>query len=231
MPATETGPSGGLARGGTGHTPLPSTPSSSRLVANTWRRGHARSRSWARRAQASTRYSQWSRISSARWRRSAAESVERRGPGPESATSSVAATAGATAAGSVVAARSTSQTPSGKAPVAWRATSTASRVLPQPPGPTSVTRRDARTRSATSPTSACRPTKLEIGAGRLVGTSWVAAPSSPGATAPRRGEAPFSSGTAAASEAAVGRAGAGSPSPWLVLKRAAMASSARPWAR
>ena len=72
---------------------------------------------------------------------------ERLGPGGmpgASRTPSAWAIAGRTRAGSRSGARSTKTTPSGNAGAAARAASIASRVLPTPPGPVSVTRRWAR---------------------------------------------------------------------------------------
>ena len=50
-----------------------------------------------------------------------------------------------------------------------RASSWASRVLPQPPMPLSVTRRDVASRRAQSASAASRPMKRVRGCGRLVG--------------------------------------------------------------
>ena len=62
-------------------------------------------------------------------------------------TPSAAAAAGATPAGSVTLASSISQAPSACCPRRRATASTASRVLPTPPGPTSVTNRLERTAS------------------------------------------------------------------------------------
>ena len=86
-----------------------------------------------------------------------------------SATPSVAATTAATRSPSWSGARSTNQTPSAKASSCWRASSCASRVLPQPPIPLSVIRRDVASSRAQSASAASRPMKRVRGCGRLVG--------------------------------------------------------------
>ena len=63
-------------------------------------------------------------------------------------------------AGSRTAASSASHTPSANRPATSRATSPASRVLPDPPGPVTVTSRYSSSRPATSATAPARPTKL-----------------------------------------------------------------------
>ena len=68
-------------------------------------------------------------------------------------------------------ARPTSQTPSAWWRTRAAAASTASLVLPQPPGPTRVTRRRWSSRSPIWATAFTRPTKLETGSGRLLGCS------------------------------------------------------------
>ena len=62
-------------------------------------------------------------------------------------------------AGSRTAASSASHTPSANRPATSRATSPASRVLPDPPGPVTVTSRYSSSRPATSATAPARPTK------------------------------------------------------------------------
>ena len=71
-----------------------------------------------------------------------------------------AATASGTAAGSVTAASSKTQTPSGNSSRSRPATSSARRVLPTPPTPVSVTNRCAVTASCTSASSDSLPTRL-----------------------------------------------------------------------
>ena len=73
---------------------------------------------------------------------------------------STAATASGAAAGSVTAANSKSQTPSGNSSARCPATSSARRVLPTPPTPVNVTNRCARTASCTSASSDSLPTRL-----------------------------------------------------------------------
>ena len=65
-----------------------------------------------------------------------------------------------TRAGSCTGASSISHTPSANRPATRRATSPASRVLPTPPGPVTVTRRHSPSRPAASSTDHARPTKL-----------------------------------------------------------------------
>jgi hypothetical protein len=83
---------------------------------------------------------------------------------------------------SLTALSGTKWTPSGNAGSTPRATSSASRVLPTPPGPSSVTsRRPLSSAPVTSTTSASRPTVSVIGTGTALDTG----PSPPGpATAP-----------------------------------------------
>ena len=69
-----------------------------------------------------------------------------------------------TSAGSRTAANGTKCTPSGKAPIRL-ASSIASRVLPQPPGPVSVSRRVRSSRPRACASSLSRPTKLVDGRG------------------------------------------------------------------
>ena len=64
-------------------------------------------------------------------------------------------------------ASSTIHTPSGNSPATSPPTSSASRVLPTPPTPLSVTNRRDRTSSATSSTTSSRPTSELSCCGRL----------------------------------------------------------------
>ena len=73
-----------------------------------------------------------------------------------------AATASGTAAGSVTAANSKTQTPSENSSASRIATSNARRVLPTPPTPVSVTNRWALTAACSSATSDSRPMKLVV---------------------------------------------------------------------
>ena len=82
-------------------------------------------------------------------------------------TPSTAATASGTAAGSPTAASSITHTPSGKLSANRAATSSASRVLPTPPTPVSVTSRCALSAASSSASSVARPTKLVFDGRRL----------------------------------------------------------------
>src|SRR5205807_2429604 len=95
-------------------------------------------------------------------------------PGRSRPPSTAAATAG-TSAGSPAGASSTSHTPSANRPATCLATSPASRVLPTPPGPVTVTSRYSSSKPATSRTAPARPTKLVSTAGK---------PSTPAAAIP-----------------------------------------------
>src|SRR2546426_1788842 len=66
--------------------------------------------------------------------------------------------------------------PSGQASRAAPATSAASRLLPAPPVPVSVTSRAFRTSALSARNSASRPTKLVRRRGRLVGAAFVGWP-------------------------------------------------------
>src|ERR1700736_1613082 len=78
---------------------------------------------------------------------------------------STAATASGTAAGSVTAANSKNQVPSGNSSLSRAAASKARRVLPTPPTPVNVTSRCALIAACTSSSSDARPMKL-LDAGR-----------------------------------------------------------------
>ena len=82
---------------------------------------------------------------------------------------STVAMAAGTDAGSPTDASSTIHTPSGNSPATSAPTSSASRVLPTPPTPVSVTSRFDRTSSATSATICSRPTSELSCCGRLPG--------------------------------------------------------------
>src|SRR5680860_324803 len=73
--------------------------------------------------------------------------------------------AGATSPGSLTPCKSTQQAPSENRDATSRATSTASRVLPQPPEPVNVTTRASATRSATFALSRSLPTNAATRAG------------------------------------------------------------------
>ncbi len=77
--------------------------------------------------------------------------------------------ADATSAGSVTGSRATKNAPSGYSSATSAATWRLSRVLPVPPGPVSVSRRERPRRSRASATSRSRPTKVVSCVGRLLG--------------------------------------------------------------
>ena len=161
--------------GGTGQERSPSTPRGSRLVARMRSAGQSASSRSARLALAAARCSQLSSTSSTgpppasprapRWAAMAAAwSVSW-----VSGTPSVAATAGAMSCGSVSGASSTQATSVGRPPAAPLASgasaaaslvaaASASRVLPAPPGPVSVSMRHSARARVTSPSSVSRPT-------------------------------------------------------------------------
>src|SRR6266571_4163405 len=193
--------SGGIGSAGTGRRSSPGTRSASRLVASTRTPGQAPRIVSTRLAAASTRCSQLSRISS-RWRLASARSGRRAAPPPSppaaGASSLASSTRGLTAsstapgssAGSRSDANSTSQAPSRPTspPASSRVTaSSARRVLPVPPGPTSVTSRPRPSSFRTWAISSSRPTKLVSGAGRFDGATAA------GAGGPRRGGRQFRS--------------------------------------
>ena len=140
-------PAAGRASGGTGHSASPGIPSGSRLVASTRSRGQRPSSRRPARATASTRCSQLSSTSSASPADSAVDEPARsasRGPParrhqPPSRRPSAPSTACGTSAGSVDRGQLDQPDPAGQ--VGGRRRLVASRVLPAPPGPTSVTRR------------------------------------------------------------------------------------------
>ncbi|WP_240970998.1 MULTISPECIES: hypothetical protein [unclassified Microbispora] len=158
-------------------------PSGSLLVARTRRPGHsARSRS-ASTAAGSATCSQLSSTSSVSRDARAATSratgsasppgppgmagTARTGTRPVSRRPSAVRAACTTSAASLTGASSTSHTPPGTREAIASADSTASLVLPAPPGPSSVTRRSAARSAPILPTSSSRPTKLVSRALRL----------------------------------------------------------------
>ncbi len=162
--------SGGRSSGGTRHTVSPRTRSGSRLVAMIRSHGHRASISCTSSAQSLTWCSQVSRISSMCRERSASASVCARPTPGSSRIPSVFATCWAT--GPCQSASSTSHASSrspGPAPsvTTSRASRTASRVLPMPPGPLRVSARTSPSILARSDRSRSRPMKLFGSAGRL----------------------------------------------------------------
>ena len=83
----------------------------------------------------------------------------------------------ATAPASSRPASSTHHTPPGKLPTVRAAASIASRVLPTPPAPVSVSRRADGTVATTASRSDSRPTNVVSCAGRLCGVSFLKSPS------------------------------------------------------
>ena len=86
-----------------------------------------------------------------------------------SLTFSVRATVGSTRSGSRRAASETNQTPSRNSSASSKAACCASRVLPMPPGPVSVSNRFSRSSFSTSASSRSRPTSGVACAGRFEG--------------------------------------------------------------
>ena len=166
-------------------------PSGSRLVASTRSSGHSPSSCSARLALASMTCSQLSRMSTAR--RSARPSRNRLSASrgeidvPRSSrwisrSPTLPSTACGTSAPDVTPASSASQMPSGARSTIVCADSAARRVLPAPPGPTSVTSRLCSSDLAMRATSSSRPMKLVSCALRLV---LRAAGAGAGASSPR----------------------------------------------
>ena len=151
---------GGTGSGGSVHTVSPRMPSGCWLVHSTDSPGADRSSSSTSAAQASSTCSQLSSTSSSS--RSARCSASSCGVGTWAAdrTDSAWATAYPTSEPSVSSARSTCRTPSAKTRRSSPATRTATRVLPVPPAPVSVTRRLPESSRLTCATSRWRPTKL-----------------------------------------------------------------------
>ena len=159
----------GAGRLGTVQATSPVIARASRLVAKMRKPGLERSSASASAAQASTRCSQLSNKSSARRACRKSAKVSFRGRLVCSRTFNTAATAAGNRCASPNPPSSTSQTPSGKRSKSPAATSKARRVLPVPPGPVSVTRRNWSNRARTAAISAWRPMKLLNKTGRLFG--------------------------------------------------------------
>jgi hypothetical protein len=154
--------------GGTGQTCSPPTPSISRLVASTATPGQYATIAWASRAASSSTCSQLSSTSnSCRPPRYSITVCSIVSP-CRSRTRSAAATEWPTGLPSASGASSHHHTPSGNRADSCRATSSASRDLPTPPVPVSVTRGVRRSAAATSATWSARPAKLVCRRGRLV---------------------------------------------------------------
>ena len=145
----------------------PPMPSGSRLVATRCTLGHRRKMASAVLAQPPIRCSQLSSTISMSCGARASSRVSRTGRPGWAAIPSASQMADATASSSETAASSTSQTPSPDPSSSSAATCRPSLVLPHPPAPVSVTRRDDSTRARTSASSRSRPMNVASWAGRL----------------------------------------------------------------
>jgi hypothetical protein len=165
VPAPTSRPVSSTDSGASRYRASPATRSGSRLVARMRISSQVASNSAHSAAAASIMCSQLSSTSSSCCRDSARSSAAAAGIPGRSRTLSAAATAAATRAGSATGASSASHAPSANRPATCLATSAASRVLPTPPGPVTVTSRYSPSRPTTSPTAATRPMRLVSGAG------------------------------------------------------------------
>ena len=146
-------------------------PSGSRLVASRCTRGQRRTIASAVLAQPPIRCSQLSTtISTSCGARASSRASSAGRPGLTASRSACEMAAG-TASSSVTAASSTSHTPSPDPSSSSAATCSPSRVLPHPPAPVRVTRRDDSTSARTSATSRSRPMNADSWAGRLFGSA------------------------------------------------------------
>ncbi len=171
-------PSSGRPSGGTIARCSPSMPSGSRLVATTRRRGQCASRRSTSAAASATRCSQLSmtrRVSRGSSASTSRSKPSRAPPGAVGSSSRFASREPRTASSvgtrlspSERGASSASQTPPGVVSTSSAASSQASRVLPAPPGPTSVTRRWRASSPPMRSRSSSRPTKLVSVARRLL---------------------------------------------------------------
>ncbi|HEY3261353.1 MAG TPA: hypothetical protein VGJ95_13980 [Pseudonocardiaceae bacterium] len=157
-------PAGGTGSGGSRRTVSPNAPSTTRLVANTCSFGQTDSRVSTSRAHSEATCAQLSSTSSARCSAQCCAIVSASGRYGCRGTPSAPATAGATSARSSTGARSTNTTGSKLAARASQA-AIATLVLPQPPGPDSVTIRWVSTSSDSVRISLSRPTSGLTGAG------------------------------------------------------------------
>ena len=178
----------GRASGSTAHSASPVMPSGSLLVARMRSRWHSPSTRCANTAADSITCSQLSRISSASRSRIAAMSRSvgsafGASPSRASRRPSALSVDCATSPSAPMAARSTSQAPSGRSPSSVRAVSVASLVFPEPPGPIRVVSRRVAMSSRTAATSASLPTKAVSSARRLVFRVSSRRPSSPRSSA------------------------------------------------
>ncbi len=160
-------------------------PSGSRLVASRCTRGQRRRMASAVLAQPPIRCSQLSSTIRMSCGASASSRVSATGRPGCAAILSAAAMADATASWSVTAASSTSQTPSPDPSSRSAATCRPSLVLPHPPAPVSVTRREDSIRARTSASSRLRPMNVASWAGRLFGSAGLPSERSGGNSARR----------------------------------------------
>ena len=158
-------PGSGVGSGGSGYSCSPRTRSTLRLVTKKCTPGALASRSSTSGAAAVTFSKLSSRISACMLARYDFRLATGSAPAA-SRMPSACATVGATRAGSRTPERSTNHAPSRKAVSHRAATSIASRLLPMPPGPVSVSRRAGpETSPHTSSASSSRPTSRCHGAG------------------------------------------------------------------
>jgi len=160
----------GSASGATGHSCSPERRSTTRLVTSTFNPVHPVNNS-AMRGAASTRCSKLSRSSSSCLSRKVACTRSISGCPPISLTLNVCAMVATTRSGSLSGASGTKKTPSANISRSTAPACKASRVLPMPPGPVSVSSRTSgrRSMSRTAATSRSRPISGVGGTGRLVG--------------------------------------------------------------
>jgi hypothetical protein len=170
---TVAGPAGALSgtgSGGTGYSRSAASPSTVRLVARIVT-PRQRASSSASSPAALTTCSRLSRISSHRSPPNHSASACSGDPAPPRLAPTARATASSTRPGSVTAASGTNTTPAANRSPSRSPTATASRVLPIPPGPVSVTSRAWPTAAAVCSRSLSRPMNEVTGNGRLVARS------------------------------------------------------------
>ncbi len=153
-------PGAGRVSGASRYRVSPATRSSSRLVASTRISSQAVSSPAHSCAAAPITCSQLSSTSSSCRRASPCISASAAATPGCSGIPSAAATTAGTCTGSRTTDNSASHAPSANRPATCLATSPASRVLPAPPGPVTVTSRLRSSKAATSLTDPARPTKL-----------------------------------------------------------------------
>jgi hypothetical protein len=159
----------GTGSGGTANSNSPGTRSACRLVASTRSSGAARNTASTSMAESVRRCSQLSRTSSICWWRRCSMRIVIGARAEASGMRRALTTVCGSSAGSRRAASSTSHVPSANALRSSRAMRSASRVLPTPPSPVSVTIRVVDSSCLTSAISCRRPTRLVISAGRSSG--------------------------------------------------------------